>query len=267
VARYNPAMPLVDSHAPGTFCWIELATTNQNGAKKFYSSLFEWTAADFPMGPSETYTTFKLNGGEPAAAYTMREEERSMAPPHWNLYVAVSSADDTARRAGELGGKVLAGPFDVMTLGRMAVIQDPTGASLCVWQAKEHPGISISGESGTLCWADLNSPDPDRAKQFYEALFGWKLEPGEKDSSGYLHIKNGAEFIGGFSPLSQQNAGAPPHWMLYFQVADCDASSAKAKQLGAREYMAPMTLENVGRFSVVADPQGAVFSLFQPAPR
>ncbi len=258
-------MPKVEKHAPGTFCWIELATTDQAAAKNFYSSLFGWTANDHPMGPGEVYTTFQLNGGDSAAAYTMRDQERASAPPHWNLYIAVKSADEAARRAAELGGTLLMQPFDVMSLGRMAVIQDPTGAVFCVWEAKQHPGTTIAGENGTLCWADVNTPNPDRAKHFYESLFGWKLLPGEKDTSGYLHIKNGEEYIGGMPPLDQQDRNAPPHWLLYFQVADCDASTAKVKQLGGKEFMAPMSMEAVGRFSVVADPQGAVFSLFQPA--
>jgi predicted enzyme related to lactoylglutathione lyase len=260
-------MPKIDTHAPGTFCWVELGTTDQNAAKQFYTSLFGWTANDFPMGPNEAYTMFQLGGGEAGAAYTMRAEERAAAPPHWNLYVAVKSADDAAKRAGELGGKILAGPFDVMAFGRMAVIMDPTGAVFCVWEPKQHIGTTVAHENGTLCWADLNTSDPARAQKFYEGLFGWKFSPGQNDTSGYLHIQNGEEFIGGMPSASQQMPGVPPHWMLYFLVGDCDASTAKAKQLGAREYMAPMTMENVGRFSIVADPQGASFSLFQPAQR
>jgi predicted enzyme related to lactoylglutathione lyase len=194
----------------------------------------------------------------------MREQERAMAPPHWNLYIAVASADDAAAHAAELGGKVVVPPFDVMSFGRMAVIMDPTGAAFCLWEPKDTPGTTVAGEPGTMCWADLNTPDTARAKQFYSALFGWQIMPGEHDTSGYLHIKNGDQFIGGMPPDAAQ---MPPHWIVYYLVTDCDASTAKVKQLGGRELMAPMTLENVGRFSVVTDPQGAAFSLFQPAAR
>ncbi len=265
VARYNPGMPRIEKHAPGTFCWIELGTTDQSSAKKFYSTLFGWTPADFPMGPNDYYTMFQLSGGDAAAAYNMRPEERAAVPPHWNLYIAVTSADDTAKRAVELGGKVIQGPFDVMIFGRMAVLQDPTGAYFNIWEAKQHAGSTVAHEPGTLCWADLSTPDPGRATQFYESLFGWKLTVGEKDTSGYLHIKAGEEFIGGVPPASMRDPHMPPHWLLYFLVADCDASTAKAKESGGRELMPPMSMENVGRFSVISDPQGAVFSLFQPA--
>ena len=260
-------MPKIEKHAPGSFCWVELGTTDQDGAKKFYSSLFGWNPSDFPMGPNEVYTMFQLGGGEAGAAYTMRAEERSMTPPHWNLYIAVQSADESAKRATELGGKLIAPPFDVMTFGRMAVVQDPTGAVFCIWEPKQHTGSTVGHENGTLCWADLNTSNVEHSKKFYEELFGWKLEPGEKDTSGYLHIKNGSEYIGGVPPCEHLPANVPPHWLLYFLVADCDASTAKAKELGAREFMPAMTLENVGRFSVIADPQGAAFSLFQPAQR
>jgi len=254
-------MPKIDKHAPGGFCWIELATTDQNAAKQFYGPLFGWSVMDLPMGPNAFYTMFQIDGADAAAGYTMTEREQGI-PPHWNLYIAVDDVDDTAARAGELGGTVLAAPFDVMDAGRMAVIQDPTGAVFCAWQAKNSPGMGITGENGTLCWADLNTPDAGTAKQFYEGLLGWTLVAGENDPNGYLHIKNGEQFIGGVPTAEQQNPNAPPHWMLYIQVGDVDATTAKAKDLGGAVYMPPMTLENVGRFAVLADPQGAAFSIF-----
>jgi uncharacterized protein len=261
-------MALIDKSVPGAFCWMEIATTDQQAAKAFYTALFGWSAQDAPMGPGEFYTMFQLEGRDVGAGYTMRNEEKaSGAPPHWNLYVAVASADAAAARAAELGGTVLAPPFDVFDAGRMAVIQDPAGAVFEVWQPIKHHGIGISNISGTFCWADLNTPDAAAAGAFYSGLFGWKVEPGEKDPSGYLHIKNGEHFIGGVPPAGQTGPHAPPHWMLYFQVADCDASTAKATELGARTFVPPMNIEGVGRMSVIADPQGATFSLFTPLPR
>jgi predicted enzyme related to lactoylglutathione lyase len=261
-------MPRIDKHPPGTFCWIELFTTGQNGAKTFYSSLFGWSSVDSPMGPGEFYTMFQIDGRDAAGAYTMGADERSQGvPPHWNLYVAVESADDAAGRAAKLGGEVLAPAFDVMEYGRMAVLRDPTGAVISVWQANKHRGTGIGGVDGTLCWADLFTRDPERARQFYGDLFGWKLTVAEKDSSGYLHIQNGEEFIGGIPPGGPPNPKAPPHWLLYFQVADVDASAAKAKQLGAAVYAPPMTIENAGRIAVLADPAGAAFSIFKASPR
>ena len=261
-------MASIDTAVPGSFCWMELATTDQNSAKAFYSALFGWTANDAPIGPDQFYTMFQLDGREVAAGYTMMKDERELGiPPHWNLYIAVEDADASATRAAELGGKVLASPFDVMDAGRMAVVQDPTGAVFQIWQAARSIGIRISNTNGAFCWADLNTPDQAVASAFYSALFGWKLELGEKDMSGYLHIKNGDRFIGGIPPAGQTDPNAPPHWLLYFEVADCDASTAKAVELGGRSLVSPMSLEGVGRFSVIADPQGAVSSLYTPEKR
>jgi len=254
------------NNKPGSFCWMELATTDQNAAKEFYSRLFGWTVNDSPMGPNEYYSMFKLDGKDAGAAYTLRKEQQAQGvPPHWMIYVATDDVEDSARRAAELGGKVCAQPFDVMDVGRMAVVQDPTGAMFCLWQAKKSSGIQTKSEEGAFCWADLNTPDVARASEFYTKLFGWKLEKDEKDPSGYIHIKNGDEYIGGIPPAEHRSPNAPPHWLLYFDTSNCDASVEKAKQNGANVYYGPVSMENVGRFAVVADPQGAVFSLFQSA--
>jgi predicted enzyme related to lactoylglutathione lyase len=222
---------------------------------------------DQPIGPDQIYTVFKVDDRDAAAGYTMNEDELSQGiPPHWNLYIAVDNADESAQLAGELGGNILAQPFDVMDAGRMAVIQDPTGAIFCLWQANRTLGIGVTGVEGTLCWADLSSPNPERAKQFYEGLFGWNIAASETDSSGYLHVQNGEEYIGGIPPATYRDPKVHPYWLLYFFVEDVDASAAKAEELGATIQTAPMNIPNVGRMAIVADPQGAVFSIFGAAP-
>ncbi|HET8550601.1 MAG TPA: VOC family protein [Bryobacteraceae bacterium] len=262
-------MPHIDRHTPGSFCWIELATTDQNAAKQFYTSLFGWSVSDFPMGPDESYSTFRLDGRDAGAAYTMRSEQRQQGiPPHWMLYVATTSADETARKAGEASGRLLAPPFDVFDFGRMAVLQDPAGAVISVWQAGKHAGLGIKGVDHTFVWADLVTPDRETAVRFYSAVFGWYFEAGEKDAaSEYLHVRNGQEYIGGVLPKSYQRPGVPPHWLLYFGSSDCDRDAATATELGASLHLEPITIPNVGRMAIIADPQGAVFSVFQPARR
>ncbi len=260
-------MPNIETHAPGAFCCVELATTDQAAAQAFYGQIFGWSAKSFPTGPDEAYTIFQQDGRDAAAACKLRPDQLSRGVlPHWNLYVAVQSADDTAARAEQLGAKVLALPFDVFDAGRMAVLQDPTGAVFSLWQPNKYPGIGIIGSHGTLCWADLSTPDQARAGQFYSDLFGWQIMKEDEDPAhNYWHIKNGEEFIGGIPPASHRLPGTPAHWLAYFTVSDCDTTAAAAKNLGANLYMPPTDFEDVGRISVIADPQGATFAIFKAA--
>ncbi len=255
-------MAFTEKHSPGSFCWVELGTSDQPGAKAFYGALFGWQFVDSPMGPGDFYTTFKLEGRKAAACFTLRPDEAKMGiPPHWNLYISVANAAKSTSHAKECGGKVFCGPFDVAGHGIMSTIADPTGAVFSIWESKDHPGFAVQGQHAAFCWADLMSTDPARAAEFYSDMFGWGTVAGDE---GYLHIANGTEHIGGIPPVNQRSPNTPPHWMIYFQVDDCDAAAAKAKELGANMFMGPMTIEHVGRMAVLADPQGATFALFQP---
>lgn len=259
-------MPTVDKHPAGNVAWMELATTDQPAAKRFYSALFGWEPNDFPMGPEEVYTMFMLRGRETGAAFTMPAQERAAGmPPHWQIYVAVEDAEATVGRAEELGGKTVLGAFDVMTFGRMAVLQDPTGAFFSVWQARDHKGMGVVGETGAFCWADLQTRERDRAKEFYGGLFGWEFVPGkDKDAEGYLHIRNGEQYIGGLPPADSLPTHVPPHWLPYVQSADCEGQTARAGGLGAKILVPATTIEASLRFSVLSDPEGAIFALFEP---
>lgn len=246
------------AHAPGTFCWPELATTDQKSAAAFYAALFGWAVDEQPIGPAETYTMFRLRGLEVAAAYTMRAEERAHgAPPHWNAYVTVVNADAAVTRAGELGGKVLAPPFDVMDAGRMAVLQDPTGAVIQVWQPGRHVGAKILREPGALGWTELLTRDTAAAEAFYTKLFGWNT----KKSPEYTEFSVGTTPDAGMMKIDEQWGDVPPHWMPYFQVTDCDGTAKRAAPLGGKVMVPPGDIENVGRFAMLADPQGATFSV------
>jgi predicted enzyme related to lactoylglutathione lyase len=258
-------MANIDKHAPGSFCWVELGTTDQNAAKSFYTQLFGWTVDDYPMGPGQAYSMFRLHGRDAAAGYTLDKEKLALGVPvHWLLYIAVASADESAKKAAQAGATVLSPPFDVMDAGRMAVLQDPTGAVFAVWQANRNQGIGVHGEPGALCWGDLSTSDPARAKKFYSDLFGWQITTGPNDPSGYLHIKNGEHFIGGIPP-AHTDPKTPPHWLIYFMVADVGATTVKAAQLRAKTLMPPTDMAGVGTWAILADPQGAVFAVFKAA--
>src|SRR5215470_9115277 len=254
-------MPKIDKHVPGNFCWVELTTTDQSAAASFYCKIFGWSADNIPIGPNQVYTIFQLEGRNAAAACTLRPEQlQHGVPPYWGLYIAVEDADASAARAAELGGTVLAPPFDVGDAGRMAILRDPGGATFSIWQANINPGTGIAGAHGTLCWADLNTANRDHVAPFYSALFGWQIMKEDEDPAhDYWHIKNGEEFIGGIPPVVDLRAG-PAHWQAYFSVSDCDLTATEAESLGAKLYMAPTDFEDVGRISIIADPQGATFA-------
>lgn len=261
---YDLVMPTVDNFAPGEFCWVEVATSDQNAAKSFYAGLFGWSAKDVPIGPNDFYSLMELDGRVAAGMYTMRKDEAAAGlPPHWKLYVATPSADETVRRAEQLGAKVIDEPFNVGDRGRTAVIQDPTGAVFFLWQPKNRSGLGVIGDPGTFCWADLSTPDQARAKTFYENLFGWKMTPGQDKESGYLHIIIGEKYIGGVPPAYPGSAKEPPHWLIYFAVNDVDKTFERAKDMHARPLLPPMSFEGVGRMALLADPQGAVFAIFR----
>lgn len=254
------------SHTPGTFSWVELATTNQKAGVAFYRALFGWEVNEQAIGSDDIYSTFLMRGKEVAAAYSMRPEERqSSAPPHWNLYVTVANADETVKRAEGLGARVFAAPFDVLDVGRMAVLQDPTGAVFQVWEPKKHIGSKILNEPGALCWSELTTRDTNAAESFYTKLFGWAAKHSTPGSAmEYTELNNqGQSGVGMMAMPAQMPAGVPSYWMPYFQVGDCDASTAKAKELGASVVVPPQDIPKTGRFAVVKDPQGAMFAVFK----
>jgi uncharacterized protein len=256
------------SHIPGTFSWVELATTDQKAAVAFYRTLFGWDVSEQPIGPGEMYSMFLMRGREVAAAYTMRPDERqSGAPPHWNLYVTVASVDETVKRAQALGASVVAPPFDVMDAGRMAVLQDPAGAFFQVWEAKKHIGAKILDEPGALCWSELTTRDPKAAEAFYTSLLGWTAKH-NAPSAGMEYTEfgyHGRSAVGMLPMPSDMPAAVPSYWMPYFQVTDCDASTAKATGLGAAVMVPPHDIPQTGRFSILKDPQGAMFAVFMLA--
>ena len=259
------------SARPGDFCWFELATTDQDAAKNYYSALFGWTPADMPMGPSEVYTIFRLGGRDAAAAYTLRPEQQSQGvPPSWMVYILVEDVDEASARAASLGGTVIVPSLDVMESGRMSVIMDPAGAIFAIWQAKQHVGVGVRGEPHSVGWADLQVHDQAKAAAFYSALFGWKMVDGRQMNPAkpgqYFHIVNGGtmdKMIGGIPPAEQVDPNAHPAWLIYVEAEDCAAATKKAVSLGGAAYVDSMAIGEEGIISVIADPQGAVFALHE----
>lgn len=247
-------------YAPGTFCWVELMTPDQAAAKDFYAGLFGWESDDRPVGEGAIYSMQQLGGRDVAAIASQPQQQRDAgAPAMWNSYVSVASADEAAARAGELGASVHAGPFDVTQAGRMAVIQDPQGAFVMIWEPREHFGAALVNAPGALVWNELSTPDVGGSSDFYSALFGWTVAPLENSPQEYIGIRNGEANNGGIREL--QEPGVPPNWLVYFGVEDLDAGLAKIAELGGGQMVGPIDIQ-IARIAVVHDPQGAVFALY-----
>lgn len=261
--RYPDRMGERSSYAPGTFCWAELSTPDQEAAKTFYGALLGWGYNDVPIGEGAVYSIAQVDGLDVAAVSPQPPQQRDAGvPPFWSSYVAVQSADEVAQRAKDLGANLHAPPFDVMSAGRMAVIQDPQGAYFMLWQAAGTIGAKLVNAPGALVWNELASPDLDASSAFYSQLFGWEIAPFEGTSEPYLSIKNGGANNGGIRPLAP--AGAPPHWLVYFGVQDIDAALSQAGELGAATLAGPIDIE-IAKIAVIQDPQGAVFAIYAGA--
>lgn len=247
-------------YAPGTFSWTDLATTDQDAAKQFYCELFGWTAVDNPVGEGVVYSMMQIDGKDVAAISPQPQQQADAGvPPLWNSYVTVESADAAADRAQKLGGVVHAPAFDVMDVGRMAVIGDPQGAFFIAWEPKRHIGASLVNAPGALTWNELASVDPEASAGFYGELFGWKAEPFEGMQMTYLGIQNSEGKSNGGIRSTMENE--PTYWLVYFGTADIDADAAKAGELGGTVLAPPMDI-GVGKIAVLQDPQGAVFALY-----
>lgn len=248
----------ITSAKPGNFCWFELATSDQTAAKQFYTSLFGWTANDSPMGPDAVYTMFQLNGRNVGAAYSlMPDQTKNGVPSHWGTYVATANADDTVAKAKSLGAITLMEPMDVFDYGRMAILQDPMGAIVNVWQSKQHFGAGVMGEIGAFCWSELLTHDTAAATKFYTALFGWKTKVTDGAGFPYTHWQNDGFDIGGMMAIVKEWGSVPSHWVNYVQVQNCDDIIAKSKSLGGSICVPAMDIPNTGRFAILQDPQGA----------
>ncbi len=256
-------MPTVTAHAPGSFCWPELASPDVKASADFYTKLFGWTVSESKMD-SIPYYTFLLGGREAGAMYHLTPEAIAQGTaPNWGAYVSVESADATAARAKAAGGDLRTGPFDLKDSGRLAILRDPLGAPINLWQPGSHAGVGVIHEPGALGWTQLNARDPKLAKAFYPEVFGWTAQdmPMGEGLTYTTWLKSDGP-AGGMLPMPPDvPAAAPSHWLSYFCVASVEDGHAKAVALGAKSYVGPTEIPGGGKFAVLGDPQGATFGI------
>jgi predicted enzyme related to lactoylglutathione lyase len=256
-------------YAAGTPSWVDVSVPDPDAAADFYSAIFGWEVHE-AGDPEQTggYRMATLRGKYVAGLGPIQGEGQ---PPSWATYVSTDDADATAAKVKEAGGQVFAEPFDILDVGRMGVFADPEGAVFCVWQPKQHPGAQLVNETGAFGWTELNTRDPESAKAFYGSVFGWRGEPFDMGGEGpdYVvwHLGDAEQGMGGMIDMrGNMPDEVPPHWMVYFNVDDCDATVAQVKELGGEVAYGPMEIPNVGRFAILTDPQGAHFAVIKVQP-
>jgi predicted enzyme related to lactoylglutathione lyase len=255
---------VIKKYKPGEICWTDLATPDIAGAKKFYRAIFGWTAKDLPMGPGFEYSMMLVKGKKVGLLYAMTEDQRkAKVNPAWLPYVSAASVAATVKKARAAGGKIIMKPMNVAE-GSVAIIQDPTGAAIGLWQAGSHIGATISDTPGAVCWQDLNTPKPSVAAKFYEKVFGWMWATKDFGGNQYTTFMLGKQAECGMWPAPIKNM--PPSWVTHWQVADCAKTEAKVKRLGGRVVMGTTAVPGVCRFAVLKDPKGAVFGILEPEP-
>ncbi|MDQ1741543.1 MAG: uncharacterized protein QOE53_3195 [Pseudonocardiales bacterium] len=253
-------MPDRMSHPPATISWVDLATSDQAGAKQFYGGLLGWEYEDMPAGEGIVYSMAKHRGRSAAAISPQQPEEAAQGiPPHWNVYVTVEDVDASAGKAREAGGKVLAPPFDVFDAGRMAVVADPAGAVLCLWQAGTNIGAEVVNEPGSMTWADCATTDPAAAQGFYSSLLGWRFDQMSEEPP-YWVIFNGERSQGG---MTAPPPGVPSNWFPYFGVIGIEETMQIADAFGGTPFLGPVDVPNGSRFALIQDPQGAPFAIYE----
>jgi predicted enzyme related to lactoylglutathione lyase len=264
-------MPTRAAHAPGTFCWPEITTGDVPGSLAFYSGLFGW---DIRTTPSGGYWIAHKGEHAVAGLYGLAPAQKAHGvPPHWLPYVRVLSTDAAAVKAAALGGTVVAPPFEVPGIGRMAVVVDPADAAFAVWEPKGHEGVGLVEETGAPCWYELMTRDAGKAGAFYRGLFDWRpdvqrMEPGDGcgEAFDYTTFHAGAALAAGMMEMTGPHWGdIPSHWTTYIAVDDADAAGETCRRLGGKVVAGPRDIPGVGRFCVMTAPDGAVFAVIRPA--
>jgi predicted enzyme related to lactoylglutathione lyase len=245
--------------------WVDVSSPDLEKSLAFYRGLFGWDAYTVPEPEAGGYTMLSLGGKSVAGAGPTFSADQH---PAWSTYVCTTDAEATARAAKEAGGQVQMEPADVMGQGRFAVLSDPTGAFISIWQPQAHRGAELVNETGSFCWNELYTRDMPAARDFYRKAFGWGVEetPMGDDGSYTLFQVDGRSIAGGLDMSKMLPDSVPPHWLVYFTVENTAGTVAKAKELGGT--IAQDTKDTpMGPIAVIQDPVGAVFAVIQPAPQ
>lgn len=245
-------------HTVGRFCWHELATSEPKKALGFYGELLGWKSREMDMGPAGAYTIVSA-GDKDVGGIT-----RASGAPSWLPYCTVADVDATLKLAKNLGATIEAPAVDVPGVGRYATIQDAQGARIApIKMLEEAPEGAGAPPRGTFCWTELLSTDPAASVKVYQELFGWKAQGKDMGPMGTYHVMlRGEQMAAGIMKTPVPGKAA---WLSYVVVDEVDGATKRAAKLGGQVMMEPADIPEIGRFSVVTDPQGAAIALFTGA--
>lgn len=243
----------------GTPIWIDLATPDIPTSRAFYGELFGWTSEE-PDPELGGYLNFCRDGQRVAGCMPAMADAPSGV---WTAYLATSGIEKTCEQVLTAGGAVHAAPMDVRDLGRMAVVADPSGAAVGLWQPGTHRGLLTVAEPGHASWFELHTTDHAVTLAFYREVFGWQSQLlADTDEFRYaLACLDGEEVAG----VQQITDGRAPQWTMAFGVSDTDAALARAVELGATATGEPQD-SPYGRLAWATDPTGAPFTLVMVTP-
>jgi len=249
------------SRLPGKFVWFEHVSTDVAKARAFYGQLFGWNIEGMPM-EDQTYYMIH-NGGTGIGGFRTAEAGE---PNHWISYMSVDDTDSRFKLALANGAKAVLPPEDFGTMGRGAAIADPTGASVCLWaNTTDDEADPQTTPFGNWYWNELWTTDAERALAFYESSFGYTHDVMDMgDQGSYFVLNASGKPRGGI--FQSPDAQVPPMWLPYVHVEDCDASAARAGELGAKVFMPATDVPGVGRFAAMFDPQGAAIAIIRGQP-
>ena len=255
-------MPTIDAHDPGTICWIDLASTDAAGATEFYCDLFGWTATE-PIENAGGYRMLLHEGRQVAGLAPVWGDTDGST---WSTYVASANADETCAATVTSGDEMMMDAIDVLDANRMAVLRDPDGAQVSVWQPGLHQGYEVQGEPGAPIWSELVTHDVAGARIFYGQVFGWTSQEEEFDGVPYTVWKRGERLVGGALEMDESwPENTHPHWMIYIATADCDGTARRCVQLGGTVWHPPDDI-GPGRCALLEDPAGGAFSVITLRP-
>ena len=211
------------------------------------------------------YSMQRVGGSDAAGIYDQMEDQKAAGiPPSWMTYISVDDVDATTAKVVPAGGSVMAEAFDVMDVGRMSMIGDPTGAVVALWQAKGPARARLVDEHGAISWNEFMSSDAAASRSFFETVLDVTHAPMDEGHGYTMMMAGGAPVAGIVQRVEQMPTLANP-WLVYFAVDDCDVAFEKATSTGASVIVPPMDIPP-GRFAILKDPQGAEFAVIKPKP-